>query len=158
MIVFVEGADGAGKTTLVKQLGKYYPTITVPRSADNLDLWVNLDVYTMNYHLVTDRSPISDYAYRLMDGEEGKYSMSQLLNLLKGNKVIYCRTPTQWEDAMARGEDNITDPSNAAIIDATYEFLMKLLNKEGVEIIEYNWKKDSLDELLAKIKTRRAKV
>lgn len=154
MIVFVEGADGSGKSTLVGELSKNYPIIYVSRKSQNdwTQIWIELQKAAVSHVIVADRCFISDYVYRLNDGEKGDYNIYSVLALLKCACVIYCKTDTQFDDAMERGEDNITQRSVADDISNLYDVVMRILKKEGVNVMNYNWKEQNVDDVLNFIK------
>lgn len=154
MIVFVEGADGSGKSTLVSQLKYHYPTLTITRESQSKykSIWSGFNYASSGKVFVADRCFISDYVYRLHDLAKGDYNMMEMLRLLKGNAVIYCKTDTQFEDSLLRGEDNITNKDDAEDIRNLYDVMMRILLKEGIPVMCYDWKTQSLSSALSFIK------
>lgn len=147
MLIYVEGVDGSGKTTLCKQLEELgFRTVRIERSDEWRDTdWYTLDADRSCAYIICDRSFISDLVYRTCDGDALQITDPvSYAHLLKGNRVIYCKTPTSYKDAMERGEDNITTPEKANKIKRTYETLLDMFKLFGVEVLEYNWKKDNL--------------
>lgn len=150
MIVFVEGADGSGKTTLVNQLRGIYPVFTVPRDyqVDVPYIWAEIYEAAQGTVFVTDRCFISDYIYRLHDLLDGTYNLKGVLSLIKDNVFIYCKTDTQHDDAIARGEDNIVNRDDADDLRKLYDVFMRILKKEKVRVMEYDWKTQNVHDVL----------
>ena len=163
MLILVEGADGSGKTTLVNQLGEYFPTMRINRGNNHLkELYDNLTC--MNEDIVLDRCFITDVVYRLaLDdgiGTDG-INMFYMDCILRDSIVIYCKTVTQFDDAKSRGEDNITDLKTAQKISRYYDAVMKFINTTtSTHTIKYDWHLDTVEDLVSTIqdiinKTRR---
>ena len=155
MLILVEGADGSGKTTLVNQLNKYFPTMRINRGNNHIkELYDNLTC--MNEDIVLDRSFITDVVYRLaLDdgiGTDG-INMFYMDCILRDSIVIYCKTVTQFDDAKSRGEDNITDLKTAQKISRYYDGVMKFINtRTSTHVIKYDWHFDTVEELVSTIK------
>ena len=155
MLILVEGADGSGKTTLVNQLGEYFPTMRINRGNNHLkELYDNLTC--MNEDIVLDRSFITDVVYRLAleDGKETDgVNMFYMEHILRNSVVIYCKTATQFDDAMHRGEDNITNLLTSKIISRHYDAVMKFINtRTSTHVIKYDWHLDTPEDLVSTIK------
>ena len=155
MLILVEGADGSGKTTLVNQLNEYFPTLRINRDHDHIpDFYDNL--IDMQEDVVLDRSFITDVVYRLAleDGKETDgLSLSQISDILKYSIVIYCKTKTQYDDAMNRGEDNVTDLATSVKISKYYDAVMSFINTRTITpVITYDWHKDTVQEIVDSIK------
>lgn len=156
MLILVEGADGSGKTTLVNQLSEYFTTTRVSRNLNKDDL-CNF-YWSLGYldNIVLDRSFITDVVYRLaLDdgiGTDG-LSMEEISDILRNCIVVYCKTVTQFDDAKARGEDNITDLKTAQTISRYYDAVMKFINtRTSTHVIKYDWHLDRPDDLVSTIK------
>lgn len=155
MLILVEGADGSGKTTLVNQLNKYFPTMRINRGNNHIkELYDNLTC--MNEDIVLDRSFITDVVYRLaLDdgiGTDG-INMFYMDCILRDSIVIYCKTVTQFDDAKSRGEENITDLKTAQKISRYYDAVMKFINtRTSTRTIKYDWHLDTVEELVSTIK------
>ena len=155
MLILVEGADGSGKTTLVNQLSEYFPVMRINRSNDHIkEFYDNLTC--MNEDIVLDRCFITDLVYRLaLDdgiGTDG-INMFYMDYILRDSIVIYCKTVTQFDDAKARGENNITDLKTAQKISKYYDAVMKFINtRTSTHVIKYDWHFDTLEDLVSTIK------
>lgn len=155
MLILVEGADGSGKTTLVNQLGEYFPTMRINRNNNHIkELYDNLTC--MNEDIVLDRSFITDVVYRLaLDdgiGTDGLL-LPQINEILNYSIVIYCKTKTQYDDAMNRGEDNVTDLATSVKISKYYDAVMSFINTRTITpVITYDWHKDTVQEIVDSIK------
>lgn len=155
MLILVEGADGSGKTTLVNQLSADFPTLRINRSCDHVkEFYDNLTC--MKENIVLDRSFITDVVYRLaLDDciEPDGMSMFCMDCILRDSIVIYCKTVTQFDDAKARGEDNITDLKTAQKISRYYDAAMKFINtRTSTHVIKYDWHLDRPEDLVSTIK------
>lgn len=155
MLILVEGADGSGKTTLVNQLSEYFPVMRINRSNDHIkEFYDNLTC--MNEDIVLDRCFITDLVYRLaLDdgiGTDG-INMFYMDCILRDSIVIYCKTVTQFDDAKARGENNITDLKTAQTISKYYDAVMKFINtRTSTHVIKYDWHFDTPEDLVSTIK------
>ena len=155
MLILVEGADGSGKTTLVNQLSEYFPIMRINRSNDHIkEFYDNLTC--MNEDIVLDRCFITDLVYRLaLDdgiGTDG-INMFYMDCILRDSIVIYCKTVTQFDDAKARGENNITDLKTSQTISKYYDAVMKFINtRTSTHVIKYDWHFDTPEDLVSTIK------
>lgn len=119
MIVYFEGVDGSGKTTIVNKLHEVYGYDIVPSLARYTDKHQELcDWYKFDEMLcdtktpqLVDRSPLSEFVYRLVRQDGSTYlRLKDLYELMYKKKVVICQTPYAWQRAQLRGEDNIVDP------------------------------------------------
>ena len=155
MLILVEGADGSGKTTLVNQLSDDFPTLRINRNHCSIkDFYTNL-IY-MKEDIVLDRSFITDVIYRLAlddNAEPDGINMYYMHCILRYSIIIYCKTPTQYDDAIHRGEDNITDLKTAQKISRYYDAIMKFINtRTYAHVIKYDWHLDRPEDLVSTIK------
>lgn len=152
MIVFVEGPDGSGKSTLIEQLKERYITARVSKAAESKFVWDKLKVLGRQLGedtvLMMDRSPLTEYVYRSEDNSDAKFTYSFVLGWLRGGKLIYCKSNTSHEDAMNRGEDNITSKTKHDRIEQLYDTFISTLSKEGVRIMYYNWRENSPEDVI----------
>ena len=78
--------------------------------------------------------------------------MKDLLMYLVPNAIVYCKTDTQYEDSISRGEDNITNKDDANDIRNLYDVMMRIFVKENVPLTVYNWKEQNVFNVLDFIK------
>lgn len=159
MLILIEGCDGSGKTTLCKALGKYNFNVfpSIPRGeSDSGELWYNLAyVNKLRRHTnIMDRSFISDLVYRTYDNDKAEFGIEKMLAILSHDcKIVYCKTDTCYEDSIARGEDNIVTKEASDKIQNIYDTYMTMFEKfTHVPVIHYNWKTDSLENLVKLIR------
>lgn len=161
MLILVEGADGSGKTTLVESLRKRGFKVVKPidRELSSQDVrWTYLCLDSvqggMTNHIV-DRSFISELVYRTFDGKEPTISLISICILLKHCKIIYCKTDSQYEDSIARGEDNITTKEASEQISKLYDLFIEMFKQfEKVPVFYYDWRRSNLDEVSVFIKSK----
>ena len=134
MLIFVEGPDGSGKTTLCKELikcGAADILVTVPRGVKNQSEFYEL-IRHCKHRVVFDRCFISDVVYRLWDNcKPDDMTLEDMLYVLNhGNScIIFCDTNTAFDDAQSRGENFITDRKNHDIISNNYRTLQMMFRK-----------------------------
>ncbi len=154
MLILIEGADGSGKTTLVNELNKYWPALRINKGQNSLaDFYDSL--ISMCQDIVLDRSFITDIVYRLAldDSETDGLSLPQINSILNDSIVVYCKTKTQYDDAINRGEDNVTDLATSVKISKYYDAVMSFINTRTVTpVITYDWHKDTVQEIVDSIK------
>lgn len=155
MIVFIEGVDGSGKTTLYNMLKECdYKTFTLNSHSTEIYDWLKLSVTSEMYNqvVITDRACfITDLVYRLVDKQPRRgMSFQEMSEVLSNNvKIIYCKTNTSYDDAMQRGEDNITNKVKHRQISKMYDMIMDIFSIFGdIPILTYNWKKDKLSDVI----------
>ena len=154
MLILVEGADGSGKTTLVNELNKYWPALRINKGQGHLAALYD-SLTSMCQDIVLDRSFITDVVYRLAldDTETDGLSLTYINSILNDSVVIYCKTKTQYDDAMNRGEDNVTDLATSIKISKYYDAVMSFINIRTITpVITYDWHKDTVQEIVDSIK------
>lgn len=149
MIVWFEGADGSGKTTLVDSLLDYgYTSIPSPARIKNKDIELKnmrsvVDAGRLSDKTVLiDRGPMTEFVYRLVDNCESYLdSVERYLQLISNSKIVYCYSRNAFANAMKRGEDNIVDVAVHRQIVNAYEHHLNMLKKfyKDVQICWYNW-------------------
>lgn len=155
MLILVEGADGSGKTTLVNQLNEYFPVMRINRDYDDVKMFYD-KLIDLNEDIVLDRSFITDVVYRLAlddDTDTDGINMFCMDYILRNSIIIYCKTSTQFDDAKARGEDNVTDIITARKISKYYDAVMKFINtRTDTHVLTYDWQVDYYKTLVKSIK------
>lgn len=137
MIVYFEGVDGSGKSTVVKTLKDRYGCKTAigpDRISDKhqeLLNWYDFDDrHRGDIRYLVDRGPITEFIYRLIRDDEKSYlALKDLDSLLYGNKIVFCETAHAYDRAMTRGEDNIVDEKLHAKIKKAYKDVIPMLKK-----------------------------
>lgn len=157
MLIILEGGDGAGKSTLCRQLQELGAIkVDVKRySKNHFHQWCEIKNKLGHELVVSDRSFISDIVYRLQDElPADDMNLSQICITLKYNvKIILCETDTSFEDGIKRGEDNITNKEQAENIKYLYNVITTMFNKFlSVPVLKYNWKKQNIDDVMNFIK------
>lgn len=149
MIVFVEGVDGSGKSTLCNELNLLnYDTICIGRHYDDpVHTWQKINDAYADSVVICDRSFITDLVYRLQDKDpRSTLTLTEMCDVLRQNAmVIHCKTDSSFTDAINRGEDNIRSKSQADRIKHLYDVIIKMFNKfEDIPVLEYNWKTNNV--------------
>lgn len=151
MTIFVEGPDGSGKTTLIKQLSNRYSNVSISRMEEDSLLWsklINFAKSLPNKFILVDRSPLTEYVYRAEDRNESKFPYSSVVKWLRQGKIIYCNNNDSFENAIRRGEDNITVKSRHDKIRQFYDTFIPTLESEGIPVMYYNWQENCLDDVI----------
>lgn len=156
MFYILEGADGAGKTTLAKSLQKMHGGEIVHFGApaneqEERDYWkVYVDAILKNAHkkvVIFDRSWYSDFIYGPVIRKRDTMSvemMSMLENSIKlngGGLIIYVRAPlnTMWKRCQTRGEKLVTSKEILKKISDGYDavFNSQLRHPWGLPVLTY---------------------
>lgn len=154
MLVLIEGNEGAGKTTLIKNLAQHLDFITVKYSKNMKDLNRLFDMCTRDKNIyVFDRGFISDLVYRIYDGEPGHHTLSEIGELCHYTKVIFCQNENAYEKAIARGEDNITNSVDHLFIESLFEDVIQMLKSfTRASVMYYDYDTDSINDVVKFIK------
>jgi thymidylate kinase len=174
MIIYLEGPDGSGKSTLVDSIVDVLEgsniqymnnakilVSTYPKDPDRLNekqLFVNLKkMANSNTVYILDRCFISDCVYRVFDNYKPVTTLHKCIEFLQkyNNRVytIYCRTANAEEYMLKRGDDNPIAIQKHKEITRVYDLVMSLISSA----IKYNYfkydftKKRSINELLGAI-------
>ena len=138
MVIIVEGPDGSGKSTLVKQICKelnYEELEHIPRKyPGQYNLW---NVFLSNCinsgkNYVIDRCFISELVYRCcMNDKYPNITMSRIIDLLYNYKVLYifCENENSFSNAVQRGETYVTDKNSHDTIVKAYDLLFAMIHK-----------------------------
>lgn len=151
MIIYLEGPDGSGKTTLANKIAKLCEEQEVqivpngetlisthPNRPDRItkeNLFASLDdMAKSNTVYILDRGPISDSIYRMFDNYEpvcklediAKSFAQYLVN--KQAIIIYTRSDKAEEAMLARGDDNPVALRRHKELTKAYDLIMGVLN------------------------------
>jgi hypothetical protein len=155
-IVVVEGPDGSGKTTLIKNLRnatrRYFVTLGSggpPQNVLNVTCvtaWI-AQMAMGRVPVVCDRlSLISEpiYGEILRDENifEGTYTTEDIKQFLLDHvdRVIYCRPPTSMINKQIESEPQLEGVwANLPALVRKYDYTMKMLKHWGVHVVEYDW-------------------
>lgn len=155
MLVLVEGVDGTGKTTLVRELFERGFCCKRVFRNDNCEAAKFYKYAHQDGLVILDRSFITDLVYRMVDELPMEdQDLEQIGKILNGNVlIIHCVNPFHYDEAMARGEDNITDKGLAERINDLYFTFMTMFAKfTKARITQYNYHNCSVDDIIKTIK------
>lgn len=142
MIYIIEGPDGAGKTTLAKQIKEASPGSQIlhfgaPETDEDAERYWQIYFQALKEHagetIILDRSWYSDMVYgpimrnRLEMTPQHKEMLELTVRALGGGIVIYCTGSQQrlWARCRARGETYIPDSNVHKEICKAYDRVMK---------------------------------
>lgn len=154
MIVYLEGVDGTGKTTLsnailaglkrvekLKNLvgvGNCEPVISTrpdkPGRISSKNLFQNVMNWAMDmdHVFILDRGPISDCIYRVFDDYEPVVNLKETLRLFKliefGTVIVHCDTDISEQKMLERGDDNPVAIARHKDIRRLYKTVMPLFD------------------------------
>ena len=155
MLLLLEGVDGTGKTTLLKELLDRGFCCKRTFRHDNKDAKPFYKYSQSKGIVVLDRSFISDMVYRMVDNLCAEdLSMHDASEVLDGDvKIIHCVNNNHYEDAMKRGEDNITDKTLSDKIAFIYEIFMTYFSKyTNAKVFKYDYHCNTVDDVIDFIK------
>jgi thymidylate kinase len=159
MLLIIEGNEGTGKTTLINQLAEEIPFVTIKYPKEVKNTFQMLNNFTKDSILyVLDRSFISDIVYRRLDHKKGQmtlYQIGQLCGSPSGIKIIFCHHDKAFENAVKRGETNITVESVHKIITDGFFFAEEMLkNFTDIDIFDYNYEYQDVNDVIEFIRGR----
>ena len=148
MIRIYEGCDGSGKSTKAQEdarmLGCPYIHNPVDWRCENpYKEWLKFFEEYKDKDVCEDRSFIGNPIYRTWDNgyESSDFYEGELDELCQQNyTLIYCETGTEYEDASARGEDNLKVKSDYDKIKELYELFIKKNILPYNPVFKYNWR------------------
>ena len=147
MIIYLEGVDGTGKSTLVRMLedtlskfgkvdaeaNKRIPTHpNRPGRVTQAKLFKELKAMARdNVIHIVDRGPISDVIYRVFDAHTSVTTMKKVQEFLDefNNRVllIYCRNNAAKRNMLERGDDNPIAIEKHDEISKAFDIVMDLV-------------------------------
>ena len=159
MLVFVEGPDGTGKTTLINNICsaknvKHIFGIHKDAPRQYL-LWKCLieTCVESDEIFIVDRCFISDWAYRVAVKDGKPYmSFSEMCTLLqldtKNVVYVFCNNDNAYINAVERGEDYICDECVHDRLTGCYDFIADTLkNYCGCKVLRFDFAKDNIYSL-----------
>lgn len=159
MLLIIEGNEGTGKTTLINKLAEEIPFVSVkyPKTIKNTFQMLN-NFIKDDILYVLDRSFISDMVYRRLDHKRGQmtlYQIGQLCSSPSGIKIVFCENKNAFENAMKRGETNITvDAVHKIVNDTFYVFRSLIENFTDIETMVYDYEYMSVNDVIEFIRGR----
>ena len=159
MLVIIEGPDGSGKTTLVKDLCNNYGYMeikSVQRDLPNqYDSWFTIikQLADSDAKYVMDRCYLSEWVYRLTMADKVPnmtlLDMVVLLYLRPNVKIVFCNNNNAYKNACNRGEDYVETRKQHNRITNTYEFLYDTLKTfTTIDVIKYKYSNKSVQKLI----------
>lgn len=162
MIVFFEGVDGGGKTTLLQQLKKTFPDaeeLIWPGRRDDPQEFLetakkfieeNKDKVDDGKLYFMDRCGLGEFLYGPLTKGRKMAKTSEYAEVfkdfLKGKLVIVCLNPDAHDLAMKRGEDGpAADETFHKYVTIGYKALS---NGTGLHLIGYNWQMEGHYEMV----------
>ena len=170
MIIYLEGVDGTGKSTLVRMLedtlsrfgkvdaegNKRIPTHpNRPGRVTQAKLFKELKAMARdNVIHIVDRGPISDVIYRVFDTHKSVTTMEKVQDFLQefNNRVlvIYCRNNMAKRNMLERGDENPIAISKHDELSKAFDIVMELVFKNlacNCAIYDYTYS-NSINEVL----------
>ena len=157
MIVLIEGNEGTGKTTLIDNLFNEIKFVRAKyiKGMNVMDLFKFM-ANDENLYII-DRSFISDMVYRAIDGHKSVNTLFDICYFMDiyapYTKVIFCNNDNAFENAIRRGEKNITTRAAHKDVENGFKFVRSLINNfTRVETFDYDYDYDSIDDVIKFIK------
>lgn len=173
MIVYLEGPDGSGKTTLADKIYDYLNEHNVksirngqelvqtnPKIKNRMDantILKNISLMLESDDIyILDRGPISDCIYRIFDYDECVISFSKQLEIMLQTTrlfFIYCRTENAEKHMLERGDDNPVAVARHKEISKAYDTLVPVIENFVLvnRYVEYDFEHDNEKEIFARI-------
>lgn len=165
MIVYFEGVDGSGKSTIIKKLQDEfgYDVVTPPqRTDDKRKEYIAWEDFISSYKdkvVLCDRGFISEFVYRLVDYKITFLTLELFVKLLTNCKIVHCISPTSFTDAQERGEDNIVTFEQHKRIEQLYFDTMSMINKfTKMPILTFDWHNQSMSDVIKFINCNKEKL
>ncbi len=153
MLILIEGNEGTGKTTLINQISKHLPCVTVKYAKevkDTCKLFTTL--IPLKKLILFDRSFVTDMVYRMWDHKPGQMKLSQIGDLLdyaNDIKIIWCCNGNGWKNAQTRGEDFICTENDYKIIDNNFFRVITLIESfTNVPVLHYDYEYNDIEDVI----------
>ena len=171
MIIYLEGPDGSGKTTLADKIKEICEELKIdyvrnaeqtisthpnrPNRVTKEQLFEQLDFMAEeNRVFILDRGPISDSIYRMFDDFDPVCKLEEygkaFERYIKNNQmlIIYTRTPNAEQAMLERGDDNPVALRRHKELTKAYDVIMSALNMllKG-QVLRYNYAISNADEV-----------
>lgn len=171
MIIYLEGPDGSGKTTLADKIKEICEELKIdyvrnaeqtisthpnrPNRVTKEQLFEQLDFMAEeNRVFILDRGPISDSIYRMFDDFDPVCKLEEygkaFERYIKNDQIliIYTRTPNAEQAMLERGDDNPVALRRHKELTKAYDVIMSALNMllKG-QILRYNYAISNADEV-----------
>lgn len=157
MVVFVEGNEGVGKTTLIDTLFAKIKFVRVKyiKGMKVLDLFRYMANDDVLY--IVDRCFISDMVYRYIDKQKSVnnlFDIAYFMHVCSDNiKFIFCNNANAFENSMIRGEKNIVTKAQHLEVETGFSFIEQLIkNFTDIKIFDYDYDYSSIDDVIKFIK------
>lgn len=172
MILYVEGVDGSGKSTLINNLinviDVMYPDIVYIKDANKI-LQTNpykpdrvtthqaevifRSMMDSELLYILDRGIISDIIYRLFDDYYPVLDLSTAIRFITSSTkvfLIYCDTPNSEQYMLQRGDDNPIAIEKHNLIKKAFREIIPLFNYNCLYDFEEKRSDEKLIEILSK--------
>lgn len=171
MIIYLEGPDGSGKTTLADKIKEICEELKIdyvrnaeqtisthpnrPNRVTKEQLFEQLDFMAEeNRVFILDRGPISDSIYRMFDDFDPVCKLEEygkaFERYIKNDQmlIIYTRTPNAEQAMLERGDDNPVALRRHKELTKAYDVIMSALNMllKG-QVLRYNYAISNADEV-----------
>lgn len=167
MVIYLEGPDGSGKTTLAKQLEEKYieegykvftngesiisTHPTRPNRVNEKELYEKLYTMTKAKEIyILDRGPISDCIYRVFDDFKPVTNISSFYYFMITNIdnfiIIYCNNKNAEKNMLNRGDDNPVAINKHKELSKLYNLVMNIFDATS-HYKEYDFAKDSIEDV-----------
>lgn len=148
MILYIEGPDGSGKSTLTRRAKWNCGNLSIPYELAEPSIQTNpkrpnrisekellLKLYAMlkddKKLYILDRGPISDCIYRLFDEYEPVMQLDDIVDLFSRYRdkilIVYCNNADAEQYMLERGDDNPVALEKHHKISSAYDMIMPLL-------------------------------
>lgn len=174
MIIYIEGVDGSGKTTLINILTERIKQLEdlkkvklvehaeelIPTHPKRQDRIIKEKLITelqrMNSEITTiyliDRGPISDIIYRTFDEHKPimtMYELQQLYSVLDNMFIVHCDSDKSFDAMTKRGDENNISIKYHSELRYLFNQVMPTFNSFKIDMFAEDQVKRKVDYLLA---------